>query len=163
MPAGAAGSQSPLNNDGTLPIAGHNSLETRSWLMHVQGGHYEAVCNGCSECQGTCNLTEKDAPVCKSAIEHTTSKGGGRTLATLVMDSGYWRTTNSSRDVLECYHKDACMEAETGTAGNCNTGYEGACECPLLCFQWLVFVMKSKSARVYRKFHKLSLHTLHAR
>lgn len=126
----------------------------------MQGGRYETVCSGCSECQGTCNLTEKNAPVCKQAIDHTTSKGGGVTLATLVMDPGYWRTNNRSRNVLECYHEDACKEAPTGTAGNCDTGYEGPCECLLLLFSagCLRYPKHNDSWRemlsVYREFAK---------
>ena len=45
----------------------------------------------------------------------------------LQINPGYWRATNSSEDVLACYHADACLGGVTGTPGYCREGHEGPC------------------------------------
>lgn len=91
---------------------------------------FEAVC---SECETSCNGCSFDVPTlvptCEEAMEHSNSSGGTGTMEMLVIESGYWRATPSSPDVLECYHAAACLGGVTGTAGYCLGGYEGPCEC----------------------------------
>ncbi|CAN0346420.1 unnamed protein product, partial [Scytosiphon promiscuus] len=47
------------------------------------------------------------------------------TLESLYVLSGYWRSSNSSRDIRECKEPAACIG---GTQGLCASGYEGPCE-----------------------------------
>lgn len=80
-------------------------------------------------------------PKCTAAMEHTTCSTKGKTLSTIVIDAGYWRATESSRDVLECYNPASCLGGVTGAPGNCKEGYEGPCEYsfPLISVLMLVF------------------------
>lgn len=52
----------------------------------------------------------------------------GTTLASLQLAEGYYRTSNESHVVLECYRKDSCIGGLDPTT-YCATGYEGPCEC----------------------------------
>lgn len=61
-------------------------------------------------------------------MANTRSEGGPATLEMISIDKGYWRATNSSRDVLACYNADACLGGLTGTAEYCLEGYEGPCK-----------------------------------
>lgn len=47
----------------------------------------------------------------------------------LTIDPEYWRATNTSVNVLGCYHGDACLGGLTGSSSYCLAGYEGPCEC----------------------------------
>lgn len=49
-------------------------------------------------------------------------------LRTLHVDQGFWRATPMSRNILECYNKEACLGGLTGSAEFCALGYEGPCE-----------------------------------
>ncbi len=91
------------------------------------GDPYGAVCEGtCKECDNC--VLDPLVPVCKEEMLHTTSPGGNVTLATLNIDPGYWRATQSSENILPCYYEDACLGGVTGAAGYCSEGYEGPCE-----------------------------------
>ena len=45
-----------------------------------------------------------------------------------MLEAGYWRTTNTSRNVLACFNEKACLGGVTGNPGYCSDGYEGPCE-----------------------------------
>lgn len=95
----------------------------------VQGERYEIVCNGCDiECEGCTIKDEHFTPVCLDLLDHTQSKDGTATLETLVLDSGYWRATNSSWNILACFNEKACRGGVTGNPDYCLTGYQGPCE-----------------------------------
>ncbi|CAN0266353.1 unnamed protein product, partial [Laminaria digitata] len=64
--------------------------------------------------------------LCEPVLEHTTSIAADGTLETLNLEPGYWRSSNSSRDIRECYEAAACVG---GTQDFCASGYEGPCEC----------------------------------
>ena len=90
---------------------------------------YGVVCDGCDiECEGCTIEDDYTIPVCSALLEHTTSESGTATLERLVVDPGYWRATNTSRDILECFNKNACRGGVTGNKTYCSTGYEGPCE-----------------------------------
>ncbi|CAN0045690.1 unnamed protein product, partial [Scytosiphon promiscuus] len=93
-----------------------------------QAGHPYAIV--CSECEATCDQcffdTPNAFPTCAELMAHSESAGGNTTLATVSIDPGYWRATNSSTEVLACYNADACLGGVTGRAGYCQEGYEGA-------------------------------------
>lgn len=67
-------------------------------------------------------------PACKEALEHTTSSGVGVKLETLIIEAGFWRATNTSTILLECYNTEACEGGITGSVTFCKTGYTGPCE-----------------------------------
>lgn len=55
------------------------------------------------------------------------SGNAGTTLQTLDLESGHYRTSSESENVLECPRGEACVGG--GIAGHyCATGYQGACE-----------------------------------
>eukprot|EP00903_Cladosiphon_okamuranus_P021507 g19772.t1 len=96
------------------------------FLGYESGDPYEAVCSGCQTSCDECLFEEPDrVPVCKGAIDHSTSSGGTVTLQTLSIDPGYWRATASSEDILACYNADACLGGISGTIDYCLEGYEG--------------------------------------
>lgn len=81
-------------------------------------------------------VTDNDTLVqCWSVLEHTSSPEESGTLATLSLDRGYWRTSNTSTSIRDCYNAEAC---EGGVAemcghvdcedGYCAPGYTGPCE-----------------------------------
>lgn len=92
---------------------------------------YDSICSGCpswEDCQN-CTVGElASAPICSTALEHTTTNGSGSTLETLSVDEGYWRATSDSNTILPCYNVKACAGGQTGTETFCNDGYSGACE-----------------------------------
>lgn len=65
-------------------------------------------------------------------IEHATSPGGVTTIQELSINEGYWRATEDSLNILECYNKQACRGGKTGAPNFCRQGYEGPCEYHLL-------------------------------
>ncbi len=67
-------------------------------------------------------------PMCSDVLEHTNSSGGSVTLEELWIEPGFWRATQTSTDILACYHADACLGGVTESAGYCLKGYEGPCE-----------------------------------
>lgn len=96
-------------------------------LVSQSGDPYETACSGC---QTTCEGCSFDGlvPACSEVMEHAVSPGGLVTLEMLTIEPGYWRATESSRDILACYNEDACLGGLTGEAGYCLEGYEGPCE-----------------------------------
>ena len=94
---------------------------------------WEVACDGCLESCKKCDfggtvLVPECISLSEVGLEHASSDGGVTTLKELVIDEGYWRATNTSMDILECYNNDACDGGVTGMAGFCREGYHGACE-----------------------------------
>lgn len=86
----------------------------------------------CNDCTVANNDT---AGICAAVMEHTTSPEINGTLASLTLYSGYWRTSNVSADVRECYNSEACVGGTAETCGDvyceggyCAEGYVGPCE-----------------------------------
>ncbi len=97
--------------------------------MWQTGDPYEFACNGCDVACDGCSFEEPSlVPTCAAELDHTYSAGGTVTLEQLTVEAGYWRATESSTDILECFHSDACLGGVTGTADYCREGYEGPCE-----------------------------------
>ncbi|CAN0168925.1 unnamed protein product [Ectocarpus sp. 12 AP-2014] len=87
---------------------------------------FEVMCSGCEVTCEACIFDEGLlVPACTDVMEHATSDGGNITLEALSIDSGYWRATESSEEVLACYHAEACVGGVTATSGYCLDGYEG--------------------------------------
>lgn len=66
--------------------------------------------------------------MCLEELEHSTAEGGKSTIEFLLIDPGYWRATNTSINILECYNAKACLGGVTGRSGYCKTGHEGPCQ-----------------------------------
>ena len=90
---------------------------------------FEVVCVGCPDECDECHFDER-VPICiglsEAGVEHADSPGGVITVEELVIHEGYWRATETSTNVLECYNKDACLGGVK--IGSCSQGYEGPCE-----------------------------------
>ncbi|CAM9651378.1 unnamed protein product [Ectocarpus fasciculatus] len=106
-----------------------NRFDCRSsmYLDSIQSDDpIEVMCSGCDVTCGGCVLNEGIlVPTCTEVMAHATSDGGNITLEALSIDSGYWRATESSEEVLACYNADACLGGVTATSGYCLEGYEG--------------------------------------
>ena len=74
-------------------------------------------------------MDDTTVPVCAVVPEgvDTTTGISGMTLETLDLMSGFFRTSNKSREVLECYREEACMGGST-VGRYCAEGYGGPCE-----------------------------------
>lgn len=102
-------------------------------LARVQSGNcYETLCHGCEVCP-SCLFPELElVPKCLSlldaGIEHATSPGGVTTIQEILINEGYWRASEDSLNILECYNKQACRGGKTGASNFCRQGYEGPCE-----------------------------------
>ena len=98
--------------------------------MYQLDNPYEIVCDGCPTACDECSFEEQLlAPTCSVVLEHSTSSGGVVTMDKLVIDPGYWRATESSTAILQCYNADACLGGVTGSEEYCLEGYEGPCKC----------------------------------
>eukprot|EP00903_Cladosiphon_okamuranus_P006562 g6410.t1 len=89
---------------------------------------YETVCLDCpdwDECFD-CTIGRSNVmPTCEASLEHTTASEPGITVETLNINEGYWRATNTSENILECYNTDACSGGMTGADSFCAPGYTG--------------------------------------
>lgn len=66
-------------------------------------------------------------PVCTEIPTGVDDSEDGVTLELLDLDEGYYRTSNLSHDVLECYQKKACQGGVV-VESFCADGYEGVCK-----------------------------------
>lgn len=99
---------------------------------------FEIVCDDCQIPCTECDFGEdsKDTPRCKAELENSESAGGNETLETLSINEGYWRATNTSEIVRECYNTDACAGGQTGNDEYCKDGYRGPCEKHVISLGW---------------------------
>lgn len=100
--------------------------------------NYVTACSGCdgwSTCKN-CTISDPElAYLCVDVPPHTSSPAGDRTLASLFLEEGYWRSSNASTDVRKCHNHNACVGGMAKTCGHvnfthryCSTGYTGPCE-----------------------------------
>ena len=95
--------------------------------MEAQGSAYDVACDSCPVEGNNCTVPYNDnVQLCEPLLEHTASIDAHGTLETLDLEPGYWRSSNTSRDIRECYETAACVG---GAQGLCAPGYEGPCEC----------------------------------
>lgn len=99
---------------------------------------YDTACSSCppvSKCVD-CTVADNDTAVwCSWVLDYTSSPEENGTLASLTLDSGFWRTSNNSQTILECYNPDACVGGKAEECGGvncrdgyCASGYTGPCE-----------------------------------
>ena len=74
------------------------------------------------------DMDNTTVPVCSVVPEGVNTTGNaGMTLETLSLMPGFYRTSDKSRNISECYREEACMGGST--AGSyCAEGYAGPCE-----------------------------------
>lgn len=102
----------------------------RVCVVRQTGDPFEAVCDGCEiTCDGCVFKEELLAPACADIMDHAASEGGNVTLDAISIDRGFWRATESSTEILTCYHADACLGGVTAASDYCLKGYEGPCAC----------------------------------
>jgi len=92
---------------------------------------YDAVCLDCPawmNCRNCSIASGHMLPTCSSPLAHTEADKPRTTLETLTISPGYWRATNQSKDILECFNRDACNGGRTGAERFCASGYTGPCE-----------------------------------
>ena len=71
---------------------------------------------------------ELHVPVCTDLPYGARENETGITLETIILNVGYYRISNTSTDVRECYQKEACIGGYV-VGGYCAAGYQGPCEC----------------------------------
>lgn len=68
-------------------------------------------------------------PTCSATLKNSESPGGyTTTIQDLSINSGYWRATNTSENVLTCYNVNSCKGGLTSAPEYCREGYEGPCK-----------------------------------
>ena len=73
-----------------------------------------------------------EEPVCAEPPLGATAPLEGTTVANITLEKGYFRTSNKSHDILQCYQKHACLGGND-TDDYCAPGYNGPCEKTLIC------------------------------
>lgn len=98
----------------------------RPRVLVLQESVYDTVFEPYGKCVNDCFFDNtSDVQLCTEVLDNTVSPSPDGTLATLNLKEGYWRSSNSSKDILECYEPRACVG---GVGDYCETGYTGPCE-----------------------------------
>lgn len=93
-------------------------------VFHQTAALFDTICKGCViQCKG-CSIEGRE-PVCLEKLDHSSAAGGTATIESLSIETGYWRATNTSLDILACYNSEACVGGLTGKKDYCRLGYEG--------------------------------------
>ncbi|CAN0406384.1 unnamed protein product, partial [Ascophyllum nodosum] len=107
------------------------NCEPQTFLEFIKSDDaFQTVCDGCPETCFECSFGRaQGSPTCTSlseaGVEHATSLGGNTTVEGLDIHEGYWRATNTSREIFECFNKKSCAGGLTGASNYCLLGYEG--------------------------------------
>ncbi|CAN0044546.1 unnamed protein product, partial [Laminaria digitata] len=64
---------------------------------------------------------------CEDPPAGAIANSSGTTVATLILDKGYFRTSYQSHEILKCFHQNACVGGANITK-YCAPGYTGPCE-----------------------------------
>lgn len=91
----------------------------------------------CSRCYDSCDDIPEDVvvddddfvPYCASVPTGVNGSHQGATLETLELEPGYYRVSNESHDVRECYYSNAC-QGGADASNYCQSGYTGICKSP---------------------------------
>lgn len=113
--------------------------------MKAQGSAYDVACDSCPVEGNNCTAAYYDrVQYCEPVLKNTGSLSPSGTLETLDLKAGYWRSSNTSWDIRECYEAAACVG---GQQGLCASGYEGPCECtklPVADFKPTLFIFLAR-------------------
>lgn len=90
----------------------------------------------CAGCPGGCRDTppgvfvqsNESVPVCEEVPEGAVELNVGATLEHLELKTGYYRVSERSHNVLECYNEEACEGGVETADESCAEGYKGVCE-----------------------------------
>lgn len=88
------------------------------------------VCEGCSAVDNKVPNTVgvyQDTPVCKELPMGTVAQSGGTTLESITLAEGYYRTSESSEELLECHRFEACAGG-SDPRNYCAAGYQDVCK-----------------------------------
>lgn len=89
----------------------------------------------CARCSTGSEIEVKNAvvtdeghiPICEELPEGANDTATGITLETMDLLPGFYRMSNKSTEILECYQDEACIGGDE--AGHyCAEGYKGPCE-----------------------------------
>lgn len=88
----------------------------------------------CSRCSTTAEEVSKregvridGLPVCTKPPLGSTASSSGTTVANITLEKGYFRTSNESHVILQCYRESACQGGKDADK-YCAPGYTGPCE-----------------------------------
>lgn len=79
----------------------------------------------CARCEADVDVDS--ISVCIDVPSGTTAPSSGTTVSTLSLEKGYYRTSDTSLAILECYQEEACVGG-SDAEHMCASGYEGPCE-----------------------------------
>ena len=102
-------------------------------LLYYQNvSRFQTVCRGCTTVpnqilDGVWVTNEHETPTCTELPKGTVSLSSGTTVVSLTLQKGYFRTSNETSVIFECYRSEAC-EGGDDPGKYCANGYEGACE-----------------------------------
>lgn len=109
-------------------------MDALLFVPHPQNvSRYETVCRRCSTIEnhlpdGVEVDNESMAPSCQELPIGTTWQSSGTTVSSLTLKEGYYRTSNASTSIVECYRQESCVGGDDPDK-YCAAGYKGACEC----------------------------------
>ena len=72
-------------------------------------------------------MHERGSLSCKDLPGGTLALSSGTTIEDITLQEGYYRTSNESSVVVQCYRTEACLGGND-PAHYCADGYEGACK-----------------------------------
>ena len=107
-----------------------------------QGNRSDDSCSGCSIVTNSIFADPLAVEICSAVPSYTTSTGARDTVASLALDPGYWRSSNASLEISECYNSNACLG---GVSDYCAPGYSGPCETQLAATFSIYVIDLSKS------------------
>ncbi|CAN0056334.1 unnamed protein product, partial [Scytosiphon promiscuus] len=93
-------------------------------------GRFDIVCSRCSsecECEleeGASVVDEDSVPTCEVVPEGSQTTTRGNTVETLEILPGFYRSSETSLDIRECFHEQACAGGEI-VGEYCSEGYSG--------------------------------------
>ena len=97
---------------------------------------FDEVCSRCLKVGDGVSIPDgvriNEEPVCAEPPVGATAPSDGTTVANIKLEEGYFRTSNESHDILQCYRKSACQGGRDADQ-YCAPGYIGPCEKAFIC------------------------------
>ena len=96
-----------------------------AYIRECIPGEFQSIDNKCISCPPGLFSVAKSALECSTCPQFTSCPGG----STLDLFKGYWRSSNMTDQIYECYNTDACLggkiDLENGIS-TCQDGYKGS-------------------------------------
>ena len=83
--------------------------------------------DGCNSDLVNVTISADKPPICEAIPVGVEASSSVTTIETFELKKGYFRASNKSVNVLECYQEDACAGG-TDASNYCKPGYMGPCE-----------------------------------